>query len=138
MGRFVLIGVLLVGLAIGPGGPRAQTADADIRAIISSQIEAFKADDFETAFSFASPTLRQMFGNPQRFGAMVQTGYPMVWRPAQVQFSRLETRGGRTVQSVIVTDGAGALHVLDYEMVAGDDGWRINGVMARRPGDAGA
>jgi hypothetical protein len=82
--------------------------------------------------------IRRLFGTPSRFGEMVQNGYPMVWRPADVRFSNLVTRNGRTVQSVLVTDGTACLHVLDYEMIAGDDGWRINGVRVRRPGDAGA
>lgn len=136
MRAFLVVGVLLLSLAVGP--VRSQDAEADIREVISGQIEAFKADDFETAFSFASPMIRRMFGSPARFGAMVQTGYPMVWRPAQVQFSGLETRAGRTVQSVVVTDQSGALYVLDYEMIAGDTGWQIDGVTVRRSGDAGA
>lgn len=136
MRRIVPLCLLLLGLALGPA--RAQEANADIEAVISSQIEAFRADDFETAFSFASPTIRRMFGDPDRFGEMVQNGYPMVWRPRDVRFSGVETRDGRTVQSVVVTDQAGAPHVLDYEMIEGEDGWRINGVMLRRPGDAGA
>ncbi len=100
--RHVVAGILLLGLACGPA--RAQDADADIRAVISEQIEAFKADDFETAFAFASPAIQRMFGSPAQFGEMVQNGYPMVWRPAEVRFSGLETRDGRTVQSVVVTD----------------------------------
>ncbi len=136
MRRFVIVGVLLMGLGLGP--VRAQDGGEDIRSIISRQIEALKADDFETAFSFASPLIKRMFGSSERFGEMVQNGYPMVWRPAQVRFSGLETREGRTVQSVLVIDQSGALYVLDYDMITGDDGWRINGVMVRRAGDAGA
>lgn len=136
MMRYVIAAVLLLGL--GLGAARAQDAGADIQAVISGQIEAFKVDDFETAFSFASPSIKRMFGDPDRFGAMVQSGYPMVWRPAEVRFSGLETTGGRTIQSVVVTDSAGALHVLDYEMIPADSGWQINGVTLRRTGDAGA
>lgn len=137
MMRRVIVGVLLLGLTVASA--RAQSADADIQAVISGQIEAFRADDFETAFSYASPAIKRMFGSPSRFGEMVQNGYPMVSRPADVRFSGLETRAGRTVQSVVVTDQSGALYVLDYEMIAGEDGgWQINGVMVRRTGDAGA
>ena len=136
MRAFLIVGFLLLGFGFAPA--RAEEPDPDIQAVISGQIEAFKADDFETAFSFASPTIKRMFGSPARFGAMVQTGYPMVWRPAQVRFSGLETRGGRTVQSVVVTDQSGALYVLDYEMIAVDGGWQIDGVTVRRSGDAGA
>lgn len=134
----MLVVALLAALALSPSALRAQSPGADIRAVIEQQIEAFRIDDFETAFTFASPSIRRLFGSSARFGEMVQNGYPMVWRPADVRFSTLATRDGRTVQSVVVRDRSGVLHVLDYEMVTGKDGWRINGVMLRRPGDAGA
>ena len=120
-------------------GPRLQDAGAAIRDVISDQIEAFRADDVDTAFSFASPKIRDQFGNPNRFGAMVRDGYPMVWRPADVRFGGLQDQGGgRKLQGVIVTDQAGALHLLDYEMVPLDGGWRINGVRLRPADAAGA
>lgn len=136
MRRLALALLVVAGAVAGP--LRAQSPETDIRSVIERQIEAFRADDFETAFTFASPMIRRLFGTPSRFGEMVQNGYPMVWRPADVRFSGLVTRDGRTIQSVVVTDGNGALHVLDYDMIPGQDGWRVNGVRLRRPGDAGA
>lgn len=117
---------------------RAQETGADIRAVISEQIAALQADDFETAFGFASPTIKRIFGNSEVFGQMVRSGYPMVWRPADVRFTDLATRDGHPVQGVLVTDQAGALHVLEYEMVPGEGGWQINGVRIREDGGAGA
>jgi hypothetical protein len=133
--RILLLAVLLSGLGLAG---RAEDPSAAIRAVISEQIAALQADDFATAFGFASPEIRKMFGSPARFGAMVREGYPMVWRPADVRFSGLDDRDGRKVQSVVVTDQAGALHVLEYEMVPLDGGWRINGVRLRHAGDSGA
>ena len=69
---------------------------------------------------------------------MVREGYPMVWRPGDVRFSELREKDGRMVQSVKVTDQAGVLYVLEYEMVPGPDGWQINGVTVRRSDDAAA
>lgn len=64
----------------------AQTAGDDaIRDTIQSQIDAFRRDDFDAAFEFASPSIRQMFRTPENFGAMVRNGYPMVWRPDDVR-----------------------------------------------------
>jgi hypothetical protein len=137
MRLLVIAGVFVLGLALGP--VRAQGADEDIQSVIARQIEAFRTDDFAMAFAFASPSIQRMFGNSDRFGEMIRNGYPMVWRPAQVRFTALSIQGGRTVQSVIVTDRSGALYVLDYEMISDDgDEWRINGVTLRRPGDTGA
>lgn len=112
-------------------GPSATAQDKPIEDVINAQIEAFKADDFERAFTYASPTIQQIFGDAQRFGVMVQRGFPMVWRPADVKFLGLETRDGQLWQDVLVRDGAGASHVLQYEMVEGETGWKINGVRIR-------
>lgn len=113
-----------------PGNVRAQ--QEPIREVIEAQIEAFEADDFATAFTFASPSIQAMFGNPQNFGAMVKGGYPMVWRPDDLRFLALEERGGRLFQDVMVRDLEGALHILEYQMIESEDGWKINGVNIRR------
>ena len=117
---------------------RAQDAADAIRRVISDQIAAFEADDFATAFTFASPGIQHMFGSADRFGQMVRQGYPMVWHPGGVRFAGLTEEGGRTLQRVFVTDAAGALHLLEYEMVPGEGGWRIDGVRLLQDGDVGA
>ena len=38
---------------------------------------------------------------------------------------------------MLVTDRAGAFHVLEYEMLQGDQGWRIDGVRLLQEGAAG-
>ena len=135
MRRLLSMAILAVGL--GQAAPAGDPASA-IRQVISDQIAAFEADDFATAFTFASPGIRAMFGTPGRFGAMVREGYPMVWRPGEVRFTDLAERGGRILQRVLVTDTAGALYVLEYEMVEGEQGWRIDGVRVLEEGAAGA
>jgi hypothetical protein len=122
--RKVLIGLFLSAALALP----AQAEEADIHAIIDQQLMAFKADDFDTAFTFASPNLQRLFQTPQVFERMVTEGYPMVWRPGAVRY--LETRNeGETVwQRVMITDQAGRVHLLDYRMLQTPDGWRINGV----------
>jgi hypothetical protein len=130
--------VLMAILALCAAPARAQDPAEAIRGVISDQIAAFEADDFTKAFEFASPTIRQLFGDPDNFGRMVRDGYPMVWRRSGLRFSGLAEREGRLVQGVLVTDQAGALHVLEYEMVPGEAGWQINGVRLLRAGDAGA
>jgi hypothetical protein len=117
---------LLFALIALPGS--AQTVSDQIEGVIGAQIEAFRADDFATAFSFASPNIKQMFGDADRFGVMVRQGYPMVWRPDQVTFLELQDVGGRMWQEVLIRDPSGVFHRLEYQMIDGPDGWRINGV----------
>ena len=137
--RAACIGGLFVAfLLAAPAGRADDASAAAIREVISEQIEAFRADDFGTAFTFASPGIQEMFGSPDRFGQMVRDGYPMVWRPGDVRFSDLVEDGGHPVQRVLVTDQSGAFFVLEYDMVQGEQGWRIDGVRLLRQGDVGA
>jgi len=98
------------------------------RAVIEGQIAAFLADDFTAAFDFASPMIQSIFGTPERFGQMVMQGYPMVHRPAALQFLEQGERGMAIIQRVLVTDAGGRLHVLEYEMLPAEGGFVINGV----------
>ncbi|WP_170414774.1 DUF4864 domain-containing protein [Ruegeria atlantica] len=123
MRRLLLAVSLSAGLASS-----AFAQSAEIEANIAAQIQAFKADDFVTAFTFASPNIRSLFGTPENFGAMVRNGYPMVWRPAEVRFLELREIGGALWQKVMITDSNGQVHVLDYQMIQRENGWKINGV----------
>jgi len=116
----------------------AAAQEAPIRQTIQSQIEAFQADDFPRAFTFASPTIKGMFGTPENFGAMVKQGYPMVYRPAEVQMMELREVAGNLWQRVRITDQAGAGWYLDYMMVETAEGWQINAVQILPAPDVGA
>ncbi|MSU88055.1 DUF4864 domain-containing protein [Rhodobacteraceae bacterium 2CG4] len=131
--------LLAAAVALGLAGPApAQGVDTQIRDVIGGQIEALRADDFAKAFTFASPQIQGLFGTAERFGDMVRQGYPMVWRPSDIRFGGLTERGGASYQSVLITDQAGEVHLLEYEMVMTSDGWEINGVRFLRPGAFGA
>ena len=106
-----------------------------IQTVIENQIAAFKVDNFAVAFSYASPSIQSMFGTAENFGVMVQRGYPMVWRPAEVQFLDLRKISGDFWQQVLIRDQAGVRHMVLYRMQKGPDGWRINGVQLGKPAD---
>jgi Domain of unknown function (DUF4864) len=135
-------GILGLALWIGLGGAvwaaEILPADPGIESTIEGQIEAFLADDFARAFTFASPNIKGMFGSADRFGQMVQNGYPMVWRPGEVRFLELRDIDGAIWQKVMIRDQAGGFHVLDYQMIPAGDGWQINGVQILRTPDVGA
>jgi hypothetical protein len=115
---------------------RAEAPGDAIRAVITRQLEAFARDDWAGAFAFASPEIRRMFGTPERFGAMVRGGYPMVWRPSRVEPGALETGPRGPVQVMFFEDAAGVLWEAFYEMVEIDGAWRIAGVRIARAADA--
>ena len=120
------------------GAALAQDAQSAITATIQSQIDAFLTDDFETAFTYASPTIKRLFGTSERFGMMVRQGYPMVWRPGAVRYLELEEKGGGLFQKVLITDGQGVPHLLEYQMIETAEGWQINGVRILEAPQVGA
>lgn len=128
--------VLLAAAFVAVTALGAHAQDAEIRGTITQQFEAFKADDFATAFTFASPSLQQFFQNPQNFGRMVTQGYPMVWRPAAVDYLELREEEGAFFQKVQITDEKGRFHVLEYRMMQTPEGWRIAGVQVLEAGGA--
>ena len=107
--------------------PSAADAKA-VRLVIQAQLNAFAADDAKRAFSYAAPAIRAQFGTPDRFLAMVRTGYPMVYRPASVTFFKPELISGGLVQAVQFADLDGSDWIATYRMQRQrDKSWRING-----------
>lgn len=131
----ILLTTLWAGLA---SAEETLAPEPGIEATIDGQIDAFLEDDFARAFTFASPNIQGMFGSSERFGQMVRQGYPMVWRPGDVQFLKLREVAGNLWQRVLIRDQAGGMHMLDYQMIETDDGWRINGVQLLQAPDVSA
>lgn len=141
--RFVVAVLFLAPapLALAEDGGASVTAAVGqaVRSVITGQMQAFQNDDAETAFGFAAPSIREKFGDAERFMAMVKGGYAAVYRPRSVAFGDL-TRDGETVlQAVDVVGPDGvpvtAMYALRQQP---DGGWRITGVwMLPKPG-AGA
>ncbi len=99
-----------------------------IEDVIGQQLQAFNDRDVAAAWEFASPMIQGMFGNPGRFGQMVEQGYPMVWDNRDAQFMELEGDGRLMLQRVFIRDAEGNGWVLSYTMLQTDAGWKINGV----------
>ncbi|MFN3209933.1 MAG: DUF4864 domain-containing protein [Roseovarius sp.] len=129
MTRFLLLFAALLILAM------PARADDAARKVITDQMEAFQQDDFETAFTYASPMIQGIFGSYETFGQMVRNGYPMVWRPSEVEFLGERTEGDALMQDVLVRGADGVYYEVEYEMIQGPGGWKINGVQIRRKGE---
>lgn len=120
--------VIALSLFMSTAALAEEPRNAAIEGVIQSQMEAFLADDVAGAFTYASPMIQNIFGSHQRFGVMVEQGYPMVWRHREVKFLELRMRGAHLWQKVLITDNAGNLHLLDYQMIEEAGRWQINGV----------
>lgn len=124
--------LLALALALGSWAVAAQAmspADARaVREVVEAQLKALAADDAVRAFSYASPTIRDQFGDAANFMAMVKSGYPMVLRPAATAFFQPEASDGTVLQIVQMRGRDGRAWLASYELQRQPDGrWRING-----------
>jgi hypothetical protein len=123
----------IVSLAfLGAAGARAEPVSAAdtkaVRMVVEAQLAAFAADDAKRAFSYAAPSIREMFGTPDRFMEMVRAGYPVVYRPAAVIFLNPVWVEGQLVQGVQLTDAEGGMWLAIYRLERQPDkNWRISG-----------
>jgi Domain of unknown function (DUF4864) len=112
---------------------------AAIHGVIQSQLDAFRADDAGRAFSYASPGIQGLFGDPAHFMAMVRSGYPMVYRPRAAAFAGLVRIDGRLVQQVRLIGPDGTATLALYYMVQEPDGtWKIDGCQLTEDPETGA
>ncbi|MHA6263495.1 DUF4864 domain-containing protein [Arenibacterium sp. CAU 1754] len=133
MRRILIVLCLVIGF-VGP----ASAKDVEIEETIGAQLDAFLVGDLAEAFGYASPTIQKIFRTPENFGFMVRDGYPMVWQPSDVQFLELREISGSLWQKVMVTDAQGNIHLLDYQMVELESGWKINAVQLTDSATVGA
>jgi hypothetical protein len=139
--RAALTLVLLCALAPwAPSRAAAQAADggaapaAEIHQTITRQIEAFRRDDAETAFALAAPAIQRLFGDPERFMAMVAQDYRPVFRSRRIAFDGLFRQGEEMVQKVVITGPDGVPVVALYRLERDETGaWRINGCVLLSP-----
>lgn len=123
--------LLLCIVLLIPGVAQATITAADlaeIRAVISRQIDAFRRDDAESAFALVSPSVQQTYRTPERFLDVMRTSYHPVYRPVALTFLEPVVFGADAVQPVQLTDRAGGIWLAYYAMQRQKDGsWRAAG-----------
>jgi len=122
--------LLFVLVFIFIGNSFAITIDEEkkIKSIVNQQLEAFQNDDFEKAYSFASPTIKRMFSSPEVFRKMVIGGYQAVYRPQSIKMGSVEIIKGVTTLKVYLVDPNGEFVTANYLMEKQENGeWLISG-----------
>lgn len=139
--KLSLIALALVAIVAWPLTLSAQAVtDAEAQEfqhIITSQLNAFNADDGATAYGFAAPAIKRMFPSPEIFMSMVQKGYPPVYRRQSYSFGRIGNEmGGAPTQHVTIIDQSGKAWIALYAMERQPDGsWKIVGCqLVEEPG----
>lgn len=121
----VLFGALLFA---APAHAQSAPDRAAIMGVITQQLQAFQRDDASGAFTFAAPSIQQQFGDAENFLAMVERGYPPVYRPKDTRFGALHSEDGTLIQDVEITATDGTTWRALYAMEQQPDGsWKIAG-----------
>lgn len=128
---FLLLGLIGPGWAQPPGSVQSGVSVSDqaaIREVITRQIEAFQHDDGDVAYAYATRSIQERFGDPDRFLGMVRRAYPAVHRPRSVDFTELLVGDGTIVQQVELVGPSGEAQLALYSMQRDATGlWRIDG-----------
>ena len=109
----------------GQGAPKEATEP------VMRQLEAFRRDDYDSAYTFASAEIKEQFDRPA-FERMVRTGYPEI---ARSTFARIAASGvapdGHAFVAVKIRGANGNSIEAVYELVLEDGQWKINGVASK-------
>ncbi len=133
--RFLALLFVVMAFAMPAAAQEPSSADrAAIRGIIQQQLEAFQRDDGDAAFGYASPMIRNMFGNAEIFMDMVRQGYQPVYRPKVFEFGELTMLGGQPAQKVHVIGPDDRPVTAVYIMTQLPEGsWRVDGCYLQAP-----
>ena len=132
--RFLALLGALLALALPAQAQVSEPDRSAIRDVIERQIEAFRRDDGQAAFGYASPSIQGMFGSPDTFMDMVRQGYRPVYRPRAVEFREIVTLQGMVTQKAHVIGPDGRPVTAFYPMARQADGsWRIEGCYLQAP-----
>ena len=96
--------------------------------IIERQLAAFAKDDALEAYSYAAPSIKQIFPDPRIFMAIVEAQYPAVYRHRSFEFGPSREKEGGLAQAVTFIDGDGQVWTALYSLEKEEDGhWTITG-----------
>ena len=133
----VIATMLLAGAALVQADESVAPADAAaIQQVIQGQMNAFKVDDWNAAFAYASPGIQTKFENAQVFSQLVTQAYQPVYRPRGVEFRAVKASEFGPTQEVFVVGPDGLSYLAYYTMEKQADGtWRISGCYLVRAED---
>ena len=126
---FTYFQILILSFFIQSGANALTAFDEEqIVSVVSAQLQAFQDDDFEKAYSYASPTIKTIFSDYKKFRDMVVGQYQAVYRPKSINIGSVSTEGGVPFLEVYLVDPDGIFVTAIYSMQQQENGsWLING-----------
>ncbi len=100
------------------------------QAVITSQIEAFRAKDAPAAFLYAGAGFQVAFPTAEAFfSAIVGAGYAPIMESRSHTFGKFQKMGDKAVvQEVKLVGNDQSLYEAFYQLAEEPNGWRVQGV----------
>lgn len=102
-------------------------APRELYSVVNNQLTAFRADDFRSAYRYASSGVQQRF-TPKQFEAMIRANYADMARASRVEFGTIQVRGASAVVQVFCFAPNGTVRSLLFSMLVEENAWKIGGV----------
>ena len=104
--------------------------------VIMTQLEAFKADDYEEAAKYQASGLRESFGSTEQFREVIKTNYPQFANYKSVKWGKSRIDGAMLQIQIVITGQDDVQIAALYSMMKEDVGekgkpkleYRVSGV----------
>lgn len=121
------------------GGPRSGKDETEeIRAAITDLARAIRVGDAAAADGLISPPTRRASGGSRRFAAAVAAEHPVLVTGGALTFAGVSEAGRQRLQSTVMPDAAGGLHLIDWQMVRDGDRWVVHAIQFRAAAEGSA
>jgi hypothetical protein len=107
-------------------------APRELYSIVSRQLSAFRAADFDGAYRQAAAGVQQKFSRSQ-FELMIRRDFSPMTEAEHVEFGTVSVAGGSALVQVFLRAPNGAVRAFLYSFTAEADGWKIDGAQALEP-----
>lgn len=110
------------------------TPPAELYAVVWNQLNAFRADDYSSAYHQVSMSFQEKF-NIEAFENLARTEYPGLLRATRVEFGAVRFEGRHAFIPAYFFLAEGDIVPCLYSLIREEDGWKIDGarVLKRWP-----
>ena len=98
-----------------------------IKQTIQNQLDAFAIDDFKLAYSYAAPSIKEIFPSYLDFETMIRNSYKAVHRPKSIDFGSVQPTSSGAMMKLYLVDPDGDFITAEYNLEKKDNGiWLIS------------
>ncbi|HEV7869384.1 MAG TPA: DUF4864 domain-containing protein [Chthoniobacteraceae bacterium] len=112
------------------------TAPHHLYEVVRRQIDAFRADDYASAYRQVSSSFQERF-NIESFSDLARTEYPGISRAERVEFGAIRFEGRHAIIPVYFFLQDGDVVPCVYSLVNEHEGWKIDGARVLKRWPAG-